>query len=69
MKTLKQLNETANHVALFEEIDGINNTNYLTEDLVSIVETHQANVWSESLDADEFEEHLEKLRQEALNGK
>jgi hypothetical protein len=69
MKTLKQINETATKVALFEEIDAINNTNYLTEDLVSMVETHQANVWSESLDADAFEDHLEKLRQEALNGK
>lgn len=69
MKTLKQLNETANHVALFEELAAINDTNYLTEDLVSIVETHQANVWSESLDADAFEDHLNKLRQEALNGK
>ena len=69
MKTLKQLNETANRVVLFEEFAKINDTNYLTEDLVSIVETHQANVWSESLDADTFEDHLNKLRQEALNGK
>ena len=69
MKTLKQLNETATKVAMFEEIDSINDTGYLTEDLVSIVETAQKNVWSESLDADAFEVHLEKLRQEALNGK
>lgn len=69
MKTLKQLNKTATKVALFEELDAVNSTGYLTEDLVSIVETHQANVWSESLDADAFDAHLEKLRQEALNGK
>jgi DNA-directed RNA polymerase specialized sigma54-like protein len=69
MKTLKQLNESATKVAMVEEIDAINDTGYLTEDLVSIVETAQKNVWSESLDADAFEVHLEKLRQEALNGK
>ena len=69
MKTLKQLNESATKVAMFEAIDVINDTEYLTEDLVSIVETAQKNVWSESLDADAFEVHLEKLRQEALNGK
>ena len=68
MKTLKQLNESAQRVALMEEIDAVNNTGFLTEDLVTVIETHNKAQWSEGLDSDEFDAHLEKLLQEARSG-
>lgn len=68
MKTLKQINEAAESVVLMEQIDAINDTGYLTEDLVTIIETHRKGVWSEGLDSDEFDAHLEKLRKEARRG-
>lgn len=68
MKTLKQLNESAQRIALMEEIDAVNNTGFLTEDLVMVIETHNKAQWSEGLDSDEFDAHLEKLLQEARSG-
>jgi len=44
--------------ALFESIDAENNTGYLTEDLVQVVRTHQANEWSEPMTAEELLESL-----------
>jgi hypothetical protein len=44
--------------ALFESIDAENNTGYLTEDLVKIVRTHQANEWGEPMTAQELLENL-----------
>lgn len=69
MKTLKQLNEAAERVALMEEIDAINDTGFLTEDLVTIIETHHKAEWSEGLDPDEFDAHLDKLIEDAKHGR
>ena len=44
--------------ALFESINAENNTGYLTEDLVKIVRTHQANEWSQPMTAEELLESL-----------
>jgi hypothetical protein len=68
MKTFKQYVEEQKHIALVEEIAAINDTGFLTEDLVTIVETHRKNEWSEGLSGDEFDEHLHKLKEEALRG-
>lgn len=72
MKTFKELNEEIkeqyDHIALVEHVSSINDTQFLTEDLVSIIETHNKNNWSEALDANAFDDHLEKLREEARRG-
>jgi hypothetical protein len=72
MKTFQRINEDVkeayDHLMLTEEIDSINNTQFLTEDLVKIVKTHRNNEWSEGLDSNEFDAHLEKLRKEARGG-
>jgi hypothetical protein len=44
--------------ALFESIDAENTTGFLTEDLVKVVRTHQANEWSEPMTAKELLESL-----------
>lgn len=44
--------------ALFESIDAENNTGFLTEDLVKVVRTHQANEWSEPMTAEQLLESL-----------
>jgi hypothetical protein len=44
--------------ALFESIDTENNTGFLTEDLVQVVRTHQANEWSRPMTAQELLESL-----------
>lgn len=44
--------------ALFESIDAENNTGYLTEDLVKVVRTHQANEWSEPMTGEQLLESL-----------
>lgn len=69
MKTLKQLNEAAERLALMEEIDSINDTGYLTEDLVTVFETHKKNEWSEGMSGDEFGAFLEQLVEDARNGR
>lgn len=69
MKTLKQLNEAAERIALMEEIDAINDTGYLTEDIVTVIETHRKAQWSEAMDVDEFSAHLDKLVEDAKHGR
>lgn len=69
MKTLKQINEAAESVVLMEEIDAINDTGYLTEDLVTVIETHEKANWSEGMDASEAKSHLKKLLAEARSGR
>ena len=44
--------------ALFENIDAENNTGFLTEDLVQVVRTYQANEWSRPMTAQELLESL-----------
>jgi hypothetical protein len=72
MKTYKELTEelkpATEHMMLVEEVAAINDTGFLTEDLVTIIETHRKNEWSEGLDADEFKQHLRMLKEEALRG-
>jgi len=43
---------------LFESIDAENNTGYLTEDLVRVVRSAQANEWSKPMTAEELLESL-----------
>jgi len=69
MKTLKQLNEAAQRIALMEEIDAINDTGYLTEDIVTVIETHNKAEWSEGLDCDQFDAFLDSLVEDAKNGR
>lgn len=69
MKTLKQLNEAAERLALMEEIDSINDTGYLTEDLVTVFETHKKNEWSEGMNVSQAKSHLKKLLEDARNGR
>lgn len=69
MKTLKQLNEELKSVALMEEIGSINDTGYLTEDLVTVVETHNKAQWSEGMTATDAKSHLQKLLEEARSGR
>lgn len=68
MKTLKQLNEAAERLALMEEIDAINDTGYLTEDLVTVFETHRKSQWTEGMSAAEAKAYRDRLLQEAMNG-
>jgi len=44
--------------ALFESIDAENNTGFLTEDLVKVVRTHQANEWSGPMTGEQLLESL-----------
>lgn len=69
MKTLKQINEAAESVVLMEEIDAINDTGYLTEDLATVIETHKKAKWDEGMDASEAKSHLKKLLAEARSGR
>lgn len=69
MKTLKQLNEAAERLALMEEVDSINDTGFLTEDIVTVIETHRKGEWSEGLDADQFGAFLDHLVEEAKHGR
>lgn len=67
MKTLKQINEAAESVALMEQIDAINDTGYLTEDLVTVIETHKKANWTEGMNAAEAKAYRNRLLQEAMN--
>ena len=69
MKTLKQLNESAQRVALMEQVDSINDTGFLTEDIVTVIETHKKAQWSEGMTAAESKSHLKKLLAEAKSGR
>ena len=44
--------------SLFEELDKNNNTGFLTEDLVKVVQAHQINEWSEPMTAEQLLESL-----------
>ena len=44
--------------SLFESLDKDNNTGYLTEDLVNVVQTALINEWSEPMTASELLESL-----------
>ena len=55
-----QLNEEE----LFETLDRTNDTGYLTEDLVKIVQADQANEWSEPMTGDELTKLMESWRNE-----
>ncbi len=44
--------------SLFEELDKNNNTGFLTEDLVKVVQAHQTNEWSEPMTAEQLLESL-----------
>lgn len=67
MKTLKQLNEELKSVALMEEIEAINDTGYLTEDLVTVIETHKKAKWTEGMNAADAKAYRNKLLEEAMN--
>ncbi len=44
--------------SLFEDLDKNNNTGFLTEDLVKVVQAHQTNEWSEPMTAEQLLESL-----------
>jgi hypothetical protein len=44
--------------SLFEELDKDNNTGFMTEDLVKVVQTHQTNEWSAPMTAEQLLESL-----------
>ena len=48
-----------NEQELYETLDRTNDTGFMTEDLVKIVKTHQANEWSEPMTADELLAQME----------
>ena len=44
---------------LFESIDATNDTGFLTEDLVKVVRTHEANEWSEGMTSAQLSKLIE----------
>lgn len=55
-----------NREALFEELDQNNDTGVATENLVAIVEAHQADVWEDL--TDEYLANLKKQLAETTDG-
>lgn len=48
-----------NKQELYETLDRTNDTGFLTEDLVKIVKTEQANEWSEPMSGDDLMKLME----------
>lgn len=51
-----------NDKELFEAVDRTNDTGYLTEDLVKIIQADQTNEWSEPMDADDLSKLMESWK-------
>lgn len=62
---IKEVTKT-NREALFEEMDRDNDTGVATENLVAIVEAHNADVWEDL--TDEYLATLKKQLAETTNG-
>ena len=60
MKLAEVTLTTQDQSALFESLDAKNNTEFATKDLVSIVNAHTSDAWTE-LDDDEFDAMLDRL--------
>ena len=64
---VEEVKDVMEHVQLMEEVEAMNDTGFLTEDLVSIVETHRKNMWSEGMTGEEAKAALKKRREGMKN--
>ena len=49
-----KITEVTRRHQLREAVGASNNTGYLTEDIVRIIETHESNCWSDPMTADDI---------------